>query len=158
IGAFLTHAFASQGARVAFVSRDARVAQALCAAVGEHCGNTPCFEACDVQNVAELQSCLKRVEERFGAVTVLINNAARDDRHDLEQLTPEEWDRLLAVNLRPHFFTAQAVAPGMRRNGGGSIINLGSNSANLGLAGYPAYVASKGAIVTLTKALARELG
>jgi NAD(P)-dependent dehydrogenase (short-subunit alcohol dehydrogenase family) len=91
-------------------------------------------------------------------VTVLINNVASDARHVVEHLSVEQWDHSIATNLRPYFLTAQAVLPGMAAAGGGSIINMGSNSANLGLAGYPAYVTAKAAIVGLTRALARELG
>jgi galactose dehydrogenase len=158
IGAYLAHAFATQGARIAFVSLDAQRGEALCDAIEAGVGRRPYFESCDIREVERLQACMRRVEERFGPTTVLVNNAARDDRHDLAGLSVAEWDRLLATNLRPYFFTAQAALPGMRAAGRGAIINLGSNSANLGLAGYPAYVAAKSAIVGLTRALARELG
>lgn len=91
-------------------------------------------------------------------MTVLINNAARDDRHTLEGLSAAAWNDSFNVNLRPYFFTAKWVTPAMRAAGSGSIINVGSNSFDLGLAGYPAYVTAKAAIVGLTRALARELG
>jgi len=93
-----------------------------------------------------------------GAINVLINNAANDSRHSLDELTPEEWDQAININLKPHFFTAQAVAHSMKAQGGGSIINLSSASYLMGNAGYPAYVASKAGITGLTRALARELG
>lgn len=158
IGAYLTHAFAMQGAAVAFVSLPSDPAVALCEAVRERSGREPYFQACDITDIEVLQRCIERVRDRFGAITVLINNAARDDRHELAQLSAAQWDRSLNTNLRPHFFTAQAVADGMRTAGHGSIINLGSNSALLGLSGYPAYVTSKAAITGLSRALARELG
>jgi NAD(P)-dependent dehydrogenase (short-subunit alcohol dehydrogenase family) len=158
IGAYLAHAFAIQGARVGFVSLDAKRGEALCDAIEAGVGRRPLFQSCDIRDIDALHACMRRVEERFGPITVLVNNAARDDRHDVSTLSRQDWDRLLETNLRPYFFTAQAVMPGMRAAGRGSIINLGSNSANLGLAGYPAYVAAKSAIVGLTRALARELG
>jgi NAD(P)-dependent dehydrogenase (short-subunit alcohol dehydrogenase family) len=158
IGAYFTHAFAVQGAKVAFVSLPDDPADQLCETVEAACGNHPFFQACDLKDVSQLKTCIARVEERFGAITVLINNAARDDRHTIEGLSVDEWDDSINTNLRPYYFSAQAVVAGMRATGRGCIINVGSNSANLGLAGYPAYVTAKAAIVGLTRALARELG
>src|SRR5207253_4380160 len=113
---------------------------------------------CDVRDIAALRATLSGIETEWGPITVLVNNAARDDRHALESVTPEYWDESLAVNLRHHFFAAQAVAPGMARAGGGSIINLGSVSWMRGVAGFAAYSTSKAAINGLTRTLARELG
>jgi len=96
--------------------------------------------------------------DAVGDIGVLVNNAARDDRHDLASLSAEAWDEAMNINLRPSFLTAQEILPQMRRRGGGAIINIGSNSALLGLAGYPAYVTAKAGLVGLTRALARELG
>lgn len=158
IGAYFVDAFAAQRARVAFVSLSASHAEALCAAVEQRRGIRPRFHACDLRDIGAVNEVIRQVEAELGPVRVLINNAARDDRHDLKNLDPGAWDDSLNTNLRPHFFTAQAVVAGMRAAGGGSIINVGSNSANLGLAGYPAYVTAKAAIVGLTRALARELG
>ncbi|MCW8125881.1 SDR family NAD(P)-dependent oxidoreductase [Microbulbifer halophilus] len=158
IGAAFVRAFCRQGARVAFVSLDADKAQRLCSEVEEETGSAPFFQRCDIGDVEHLQSCMETAAQRLGSIRVLINNAARDTRHQLEKFTPREWDESLSTNLRPHFFTAQAAAAGMRELGGGSIINVGSNSALLGLSGYPAYVAAKAGIVGLSKALARELG
>jgi NAD(P)-dependent dehydrogenase (short-subunit alcohol dehydrogenase family) len=158
IGAFLVHAFAMQGAKVAFVSLVADPGEALCEAVAEAGGVRPLFLAADIQDLAALRGAIGEAEARHGAARVLINNAARDDRHGLDDLTPDAWDASLNVNLRPHFFTTQALAPGMRRRGGGAVVNIGSNASLLGLAGYPAYVTAKAGIVGLTRALARELG
>jgi galactose dehydrogenase len=158
IGAYLTAAFAAQGAKVVFVSLPRDPGDALCEGVERTTGNRPLFLPCDIRDVAALQQSVSRAIARFGNIGVLVNNAARDDRHDLQSLSQVDWDNSVNTNLRPHFFTAQAAAPGMRAAGGGSIINIGSNCANLGLAGYPAYVAAKAGIVGLTRALARELG
>lgn len=157
IGAYFVDAFAAQGARVSFISLDANAAHRLCDAVERSRALRPQFTACDVRDLPALESVVLRSMDQNGPVRVLVNNAARDERHTLDGLSPHGWDDSINTNLRPYFFTAQAAASAMRA-GGGSIINLGSNAANLGLAGYPAYVTAKAAIVGLTKALARELG
>lgn len=157
IGAEFVRAFAEQGAKVAFISLPSDPGEQLSDDVEEATGHKPLFLPCDVSDTDALQSAVADAREALGPISVLVNNAARDDRHTLEGLTEDDWDKSLSINLRPHFFTAQACLQDMK-SGGGSIINLGSNSANLGLAGYPAYVAAKAGIVGLTKALARELG
>ncbi|MGE4532961.1 SDR family NAD(P)-dependent oxidoreductase [Halomonas sp.] len=156
IGAALVEGFLAQGARVAFV--DLEPAEAFCEAMATAHGSRPLGIACDVRDVAALTAAIDRARQAHGPIGVLVNNAARDTRHRLDDWSVEEWDDSLATNLRPHFFTAQAVAPDMRELGGGAIINLSSNSALLGLSGYPTYVAAKSAILGLTRALARELG
>lgn len=158
IGAYFVDAFARQGAQVSFVSLSVDPADQLCDAVAANGGLRPFFQSVDIRDAGALLASVKVAIGRYGPVKVLINNAARDTRHTLDSLSVEAWDDSLNTNLRPHFFAAQAVAPGMRTLGGGSIINVGSNSAHLGLAGYPAYVTAKAAIIGLTKALARELG
>jgi NAD(P)-dependent dehydrogenase (short-subunit alcohol dehydrogenase family) len=158
IGAYFTAAFAAQGAKVAFVSLTEDAGDALCDGVERATGNRPLYQPCDIRDIGALQQCVTRVIAQLGAIGVLVNNAARDDRHALQSLSPADWDNSLNTNLRPHYFTAQSVVPAMCESGGGSIVNVGSNSANLGLAGYPAYVTAKAGIVGLTRALARELG
>ena len=120
--------------------------------------NAPCFVQCDISDVEALKAAIGQVEEALGTISVLVNNAANDARHTLSDYSVDEWDQGMAVNLRPHFFTAQAVADGMRAAGGGSIINYSSISYMMGNAGYPAYATSKAAITGLTRSLARELG
>ncbi len=158
IGAYLVHAFAAQGAKVAFVSLEPGPAEALCAETAVRTGIRPLFLRCDIRDLDQLQAAMRTAQEQLGPITVLINNAARDNRHTVTELSGTDWDTSLNTNLRPYFFTAQAVVPAMRQAGHGSIINLGSNSANLGLAGYTAYVTAKAAIVGMSRALARELG
>ena len=158
IGAEFTRAFTRQGAKVGFVSLRQEVAGQLCDDIEQSTGSRPFYVRCDIRDVAALKDAIAEVRDALGPIAILVNNAARDTRHKLESMTVDEWDNLLNTNLRPYFFTSQAVQDDMSSLGYGSIINLGSNSANLGLAGYPAYVASKAAIVGMTKALARELG
>jgi NAD(P)-dependent dehydrogenase (short-subunit alcohol dehydrogenase family) len=155
IGAALVARFAAQGCRVAFVDLDDAAAQALVAQVG---AERVRYTHCDVRDVAALQRAIGDAEAAWGAVRVLVNNAARDDRHALEDVTPEYWDNNLAVNLRHHFFAAQAVAPGMAAAGGGSIINMGSVAWMRGRPNLTAYATAKAAISGMTRVLARELG
>lgn len=157
IGGEFVRAFSAQGANVAFVSLPTDPGEQLALEVEKNTGNKPLFLPCDLRDVAAIKDAVQQAREAFGPIGVLINNAARDDRHDVTSLDEEGWDNSMAINLRPHYFTVQACADDMKA-AGGSIINMGSNSVNLGLAGYPAYVAAKAAIVGLTKALARELG
>jgi galactose dehydrogenase len=158
IGAYFVDAFARQGAQVGFVSLTSRGSERLCAAVERRTGRRPFHRAVDVRDIRALQGALADFVAAAGVPSVLINNAARDDRHSVAELTVERWDDSLNTNLRPYFFTARQLAPEMAAAGGGVIINIGSNSANLGLAGYPVYVTAKAAITGLTRALARELG
>lgn len=157
IGASFVDAFISQGANVAFVSLTSEPAEALCDRVEEKQGVRPLYIQCDIRDVDALQAAIERTRTELGPVKVLINNAARDARHTLDDYSADSWDDSMDTNLRPHFFTAQACLPDMK-NHGGSIINLGSNSAILGLSGYASYVTAKAGIIGLTKALARELG
>jgi len=120
--------------------------------------DTTRFAHCDVRDIAALKTVIARAESAFGPVRVLVNNAARDDRHRFDEVTPEYWDDNQAVNLRHQFFAAQAVAPAMAAAGGGSIINLGSVSWMRGRPQLAAYTTSKAAINGLTRTLARELG
>ncbi len=156
IGAALTEGFVAQGAKVAFVQRSD--AGDFAAALGETYGNAPLYLPCDITDVGALQAVIATAARAHGPVTVLVNNAANDQRHPLAPYTPDEWDAAQAVNLRPHFFSTQAVVPGMEAAGGGAIINFTSISYMFGDTGYFAYAAAKAAITGLTFTLARELG
>ncbi|SER05549.1 SDR family NAD(P)-dependent oxidoreductase [Thalassovita taeanensis] len=156
IGASLTEGFLAQGAKVAFVQRSD--AGAFVDRMAETYGAAPLFLPCDITDVSALKDCLSQAAARHGPVSALVNNAANDARHTLAETTVEAWDKGMAINLRPHFFTAQAVAEGMRKLGGGSIINFSSISYMMGNGGYPGYMAAKAGITGVTRALARELG
>jgi D-xylose 1-dehydrogenase len=158
IGAAFVRAFARQDARVAFLDIDTAAGEQLATEIGKERNAPPLFLACDLKEISALRKATAEVEARLGPVRVLVNNAARDDRHSIEAVTPEIWDHIQAVNLRHQFFAAQAVIAGMAEAGGGSIINLGSISWMLGQGGMPGYLASKAAITGLTRALARDLG
>lgn len=156
IGAALTEGFLQQGAKVSFVQRSD--ASEFVRLMEQKYAVAPHFIQCDISDVAALQAAIRQTEVLQGAISVLINNAANDARHSLGDYSVDAWDSSMAVNLRPHFFSAQAVAPSMRKLGGGSIINFSSISYMMGNAGYPAYAASKAAITGLSRSLARELG
>ena len=153
IGASIVEAFANAGSIVTFVDIDIKASTAL----ANRFTNVT-FEHCDIRNIETLRSVIKKSIEANGDIAVLVNNAASDDRHSIESVTSEYWDNCQNINLRPHFFTAQAVVEGMKALDGGSIINLSSNSFMLKVGGMPGYLASKAAIVGLTNALARDLG
>jgi len=157
IGASVVEAFARQGARVFFLDIAVEGSEALAL---ELAGSQwpPVFLNCDVTDIAALQTALAGVAEQAGSVEILINNAANDDRHTLEDVTAEYWDDRIAVNLRHMFFCAQAVAPGMKAAGAGVIINFGSISWHLALPNLALYQTAKGGIEGLTRALARDLG
>ena len=155
IGAAIVARFAKQGSRVAFCDIADEPSRAL---VSRLAPARVRYHRCDVRDIAALRQTLSAVEEEFGAITVLVNNAASDDRHKFEDVTPEYWDERLMLNLRHHFFAVQAVAPGMIRAGGGSIVNLGSVSWMRGRTGVVAYTTAKAGINGLTRTLARELG
>jgi NAD(P)-dependent dehydrogenase (short-subunit alcohol dehydrogenase family) len=158
IGAELVRAFAAQGSKVAFCGTRAGGGDALIAEVTAAGHPAPWYAACDVRDVAAYQALLARVAAEAGPVRVLVNNAGRDDRHAMEDVTPEFWDDRLALNLKHYFFAIQAVAPGMAAAGGGSIVNMGSVSWMRGRPQLVGYTTAKAGILGLTRTLARELG
>jgi NAD(P)-dependent dehydrogenase (short-subunit alcohol dehydrogenase family) len=155
IGAAIVAHFAGQRCRVAFCDIADEPSQALVARLASA---TVRYHRCDLRDIAALRATLAAVATEFGPIEVLVNNAARDDRHKIEDVTLEYWDERFAVNLRHHFFAVQAVVPGMAGLGGGSIINMGSVSWMRATPGMVAYTAAKAAINGLTRTLARELG
>jgi NAD(P)-dependent dehydrogenase (short-subunit alcohol dehydrogenase family) len=157
IGAAIVRAFAGQGSRVGFVDFDVDRGQALAAELTDT-GTHVRFEPCDLRHVDELTRAFAALAEANGPAAVLVNNAARDDRHRWEDVTPAYFDERIATNLRHMFFAIQAVAPGMIAAGGGSIVNLGSDSWWRAGGGFPAYTTAKAAVHGLTRGMARDLG
>ncbi|QMU56935.1 MAG: SDR family oxidoreductase [Boseongicola sp.] len=153
IGAEMVTAFAAQGAKVGFLDLDESASAALTEA-------TPglSYEICDLRDIDAMRAALGKLIDRLGPSHVLVNNAARDDRHNWQDVTPEYWDERQATNIRHMFFAIQAIAPGMIENGGGSIINMGSNSWWEAGGGFPAYTTAKAAVHGLTRTMARDLG
>ena len=158
IGACLVEAFARQGSRVAFVDIADATAQALVDRVEQSGLPRPWYRKTDVTDVAALQSAIRDAAGALGDFHVLVNNVANDDRHQLMEVTPEYYDNRIAVNQRPAFFAIQAVVPAMKRMGGGSIINFGSNSYGAKGRVFPVYTTAKSSVIGLTRGLAAELG
>ena len=156
IGRALVTAFAGQGARVGFVDIAEAESLALVAALTPQVAHAPCFLRCDLTDVAAVQAAMATLAR--DGVDILVNNAANDDRHSIDDVTPASWDAGMAVNLRHLFFAAQAVVPAMRAAGGGVILNFGSISWHLGLRDLLVYQTAKAGIEGLTRALARDLG
>ncbi|MEP9397712.1 SDR family oxidoreductase [Mesorhizobium sp. KR2-14] len=158
IGAALVEGFALQGAKVAFIDIAEAASAALCDRVEDSAGSRPLFLKTDLRDIEALRGAVQHAAAAHGPVSVLVNNAALDDRHALEDVTPDYWDNNQSINLRPHFFTAQAVAEGMKAAGRGSIINFTSTSFLINHPDMPSYTAAKAGIVGLTKGLAGHLG
>lgn len=154
IGAEIVRAFARHGAKVGFVDMDAAAGAAMLSEIGE--GHA--FAACDLRDIEALKSAFATLAAEIGPAEVLVNNAARDDRHDWREVTAEYWDDRSNTNLRHMFFAIQAVAPAMIEAGRGSIINMGSNSWWEAGGGFPAYATAKAAVHGLTRTMARDLG
>jgi len=157
IGEAIVRRFAAQGARVGFLDIKDEEGRALAAELGG-AGAEVRFAHADLTDIAELRAAVAEMRAALGPVTVLVNNAAHDERHRTEDVTPEYWDGRVAVNLRHQFFAAQAVLPDMKAAGGGAIINFGSVSWMVGQGGMAAYTACKSAVLGLTRSLARDFG
>lgn len=158
IGATLVEAFAGQGAKVGFIDLAADEGHALALGLAAASRHAPQFIAADLSDVESLRAAITALRERTDPFTVLLNNAANDKRHAVEDTTPEFWDASVAVNIRHQFFAAQAVLPDMKALGGCSIVNFGSISWMLKQGGMPAYTSSKAAVQGLTRGLARDIG
>ncbi len=158
IGEGIVTAFAEQGAKVAFLDVADAAGHALVERLTTLVPVPPVYFHCDLTDVAAIRVTAAEVQAQFGTVHTLVNNAGNDTRHKLEDTTPEMWDETMAVNLRPQFFLAQALLPGMRAAKAGSIINLSSISWMIPSTGLPAYVTAKAAIIGLTRTLAHEVG
>jgi NAD(P)-dependent dehydrogenase (short-subunit alcohol dehydrogenase family) len=158
IGASIVTHFARQGSRVAFFDVQDEAGGQLIDSLKREVDSAPIYVRCDLTDIGALQSAVKEAIAALDGVDVLVNNAANDQRHRVEDVTPEYWDASIAVNLRPQFFMIQAVLPVMMAAGRGSIINMSSISWMIPSTGVPVYIAAKAAIVGLTRTLAHECG
>lgn len=155
IGAAMVEAFVAQGARVAFVDIDEASSRALAQKLGT---DSLWWRRCDVRDIPALQAAIADAAQVLGDFAVLVNNVASDDRHTLEEITPEYYDNRIAINQRPAMFAIQSVVPGMKRLGFGSIVNLGSIGWQTKNSGYPCYAVSKSSVDGLTRGFASGLG
>ena len=158
IGAALVEAFVDQGAQVAFVDFAKEESEALVAKIVATGRPAPWWRLCDVRDVAQLQSAIADAITAVGDLHVLVNNVARDDRHSIESVTPAYWEERMATNQRPAFFAIQSAVPGMKRLGGGAIINLGSTGWQGKNGDFPLYSIAKSSMNGLTRSMAVSLG
>lgn len=158
IGAELVRAFAAQGSTVAFCGTQTDGGRAVIEQVAAAGYPPPHYAACDVRDVERYQAQLRELIFKLGPIRVLVNNAGRDDRHAMEEVTSQLWDDRLALNLKHYFFAIQACAPGMAEAGGGAVVNMGSVSWMRGRPQLVGYTTAKAGILGLTRTLARELG
>ena len=155
IGESITRSFIKQGAKVAFLDFNEKDSMKL---VNDLNTDNLHFEFCDLRDIEQLKNSIKKISSKFGPIQILVNNAARDDRHSLQSVTSEYFDERIATNLKHQLFASQAVVSDMEKNGGGAIINMGSTSWMIGQGGMPCYTTAKSAIQGLTRGLARDLG
>ena len=155
IGESITRSFIKQGAKVAFLDFNEKDSIKL---IKDLNTDNLHFEFCDLRDMEQLKNSIKKISSKFGSIQILVNNAARDDRHSLESVTSEYFDERIATNLKHQLFASQAVVSDMEKNGGGAIINMGSTSWMIGQGGMPCYTTAKSAIQGLTRGLARDLG
>ena len=154
IGESITRSFIKQGAKVAFLDFNEKDSIKL---IKDLNTDNLHFEFCDLRDIEQLKNSIKKISSKFGPIQILVNNAARDDRHSLQSVTSEYFDERIATNLKHQLFASQAVVSDMEKNGGGAIINMGSTSWMIGQGGMPCYTTAKSAIQGLTRGLARDL-
>lgn len=157
IGEAIVRHFAEQDARVGFIDVKEKESGALVKSLVRKRRKVH-FEHADLTDVEATRAAIGRIRKALGPITILVNNAAHDERHTIEELTPEYFDDRIAVNLKHQFFCIQAVLPDMKKAGGGTIVNMGSVTWMLGFTGLPVYAAAKAAVVGMTRGLSRELG
>ena len=158
IGESIVEQFASQKSKVAFLDINDELGNELSKKIKNKYDIDSLFVKCDLKNIEQLKSSLEKVKKEIGPISILVNNAANDERHDLDSVTPEYWDDRMNINLRHYFFATQAVYKDMKDLGKGSVVNIGSFSWMISQGGMPGYTTAKSAIMGLTRTLARDLG
>ncbi|WP_263358236.1 SDR family NAD(P)-dependent oxidoreductase [Acidicapsa ligni] len=158
IGEAFVAAFAAQGAAVAFLDIQDQLAAELVARIAAAGHPVPIYLRCDMTDIKAVRAATAQAIESLNGLDVLINNAGNDRRHAIEEVTPELWDQLMAVNLRHQFFITQAAIPALKQSGNASILNMSSIAWLIPSVGLPVYVTAKAAIVGMTHTLAHELG
>ena len=157
IGESIVEKFLEQDSKVAFIDKEKELGIELTKKL-KNFKYKALFKKCDLTNIVSLQNTIKDIKNELGTISIVVNNAANDERHHIDDVTPEFWDNRLHVNLRHYFFTVQSTYKDMKEIGGGSIVNVGSSSWMKGSGGMPGYTTAKSAIAGLTKTLARDLG
>ena len=157
IGESIVEKFLEQGSKVAFLDNKEELGKSLSKKLNNF-KYSALFKKCELTDIVSLQNRIKEIKSELGKISILVNNAANDERHNIDDVTPEFWDNRFHVNLRHFFFTTQSTYKDMKGLGGGSIINIGSFSWMLSMGGMPGYTTAKSAVTGLTKTLARDLG
>tara|TARA_Y100001970_G_scaffold56471_1_gene71555 strand:+ start:3016 stop:3783 length:768 start_codon:yes stop_codon:yes gene_type:complete len=157
IGESIVENFLQQGSKVAFIDKEDALGKKLCEKFN-YFEYKPLFKNCDLKDISKLKSTINEIRNELGLISILVNNAANDERHQIDKVTEEFWDDRMNVNLKHYFFAIQSVYKDMRDLGKGSIINLGSFSWMLGQGNMPAYTTAKSAVMGLTRTIARDLG
>ena len=158
IGASIVKHFCEQESEVFFVDLNEEASNQLIAKCKKKKISVPSFFKCNLINIKDLQNIISKIISNYGPINILINNAANDERHKIDDVTVEYWDERMAVNLRHFFFTVQSVKESMIKNGAGTIVNIGSGSWMVGQGGMAAYTTAKSGVVGLTRSFARDLG
>ena len=158
IGASIVENFCEQGSEVYFIDINEKASNKLVLECKNKNFSVPTFIKCDLLNIKDLQNTISKIIDNNGVIDVLVNNAANDERHSIDEVTEEFWNERMNINLRHYFFTVQSVKKAMIANKGGSIINIGSVSWMIGQGGMAAYTAAKSGVVGLTRSFARDLG
>jgi D-xylose 1-dehydrogenase len=158
IGASIVEHFCEQGSEVYFIDINEKASNKLVLECKNKNFSVPTFIKCDLLNIKDLQNTISKIIDNNGVIDVLVNNAANDERHSIDEVTEEFWNERMNINLRHYFFTVQSVKKAMIANKGGSIINIGSVSWMIGQGGMAAYTAAKSGVVGLTRSFARDLG
>ena len=158
IGENIVEHFIMQKSRVAFLDIEEKLGNNLVNKLENKYNLKATFIKCNLKNINEIRKSVQLIREQIGPIYTLVNNAANDERHDLDSVTPEYWDDRMSINLKHYFFTTQAVYKDMKKIGSGTIINIGSFSWMLAQGGMPGYTTAKSAIMGLTRTLARDLG
>ena len=158
IGASIVEHFCEQGSKVFFIDINEQSSNKLVSDCKNKKFSVPTFINCDLLNIKFLQNTISKIISDNGAIDILVNNAANDERHSIDEVTEEFWNERMNINLRHYFFTVQSVKKSMIENKGGSIINIGSVSWMIGQGGMAAYTAAKSGVVGLTRSFARDLG
>ena len=157
IGETIVENFLQQGSKVVFFDKEKELGLKLVSKLNNY-NYKAIFKECDLVNIEDLKSKINQIREEVGLISILVNNAANDERHDIDSVTPEYWDNRMNVNLRHYFFTTQSVYKDMKKLGKGTVVNIGSFSWMLCQGGMPGYTTAKSAIMGLTRTIARDLG
>jgi 3-oxoacyl-[acyl-carrier protein] reductase len=152
IGLGLATKFAAEGARVVINGRDESTVRAVADTIpGAYA------VAADISDSAAVDAMVAAAAKDVGDISILVNNAGVSSRRAITRVTDEEWARVLAVNLTGAMYLSRAVVGGMKRRGGGAILNMTSSAGTYGMVGFSAYAAAKGGLESLTLCLSKEL-